>query len=225
MYNTPPDLTLARSVKVMATVMAYRPTGIRRPSATSNHSQGASVPPDASANADQMPSLPRTAEHTKSGSYGSSDVPVPSMLRKRKRKVRPQYPLDTVEKHVEYILVASFDIDRGSIMEHQHPAPIGGDEAMLAELMLPDGAHARKEDWTMFFLHKDNTTDEQPERRSSRASKDDDGTDAEDDEDDTEMIEGPPLLYVLNLVVTKADSTAKRYALPLCIFWTILIAC
>ena len=87
-----------------------------------------------------------------------------SMIGKRKRKVRPQYPAESEEKHVEYILVASFDIDRGSIMEHQYPAPIGGDENMLAELMLPDQAHMRAQDWTMFFLHKDNAEDEEQRR-------------------------------------------------------------
>jgi hypothetical protein len=55
---------------------------------------------------------------------------------------------------VEYILVASFDIDRGSVMEHQYPGPISGDENMLAELMLPDQAHVRASDWTIFYLHK-----------------------------------------------------------------------
>lgn len=61
---------------------------------------------------------------------------------------------------MEYILVASFHIDRGPIMEHQYPAAISGDESMLAELMLPDQTHVRSQDWTMFFLHKDTSGDE-----------------------------------------------------------------
>lgn len=32
--------------------------------------------------------------------------------------------------HVDYILVAEFSIDKGSIMEHQYPKPIGGDEKL-----------------------------------------------------------------------------------------------
>ncbi|KAK4905509.1 hypothetical protein LTR28_000748, partial [Elasticomyces elasticus] len=79
----------------------------------------------------------------------------PSKIRSKQRKAKPQYPASASEKHVEYILVASFDIDRGSIMEHQYPGPISGDEHMLAELMLPDQAHVRSQDWTIFFLHKD----------------------------------------------------------------------
>jgi hypothetical protein len=79
---------------------------------------------------------------------------------------------------VEYILVASFDIDRGPIMEHQYPVAITGDEHMLAELMLPDQAHVRNQDWTMFFLHKDTSQEEEEaelrmeKRRRRRRKKD-----------------------------------------------------
>lgn len=45
-------------------------------------------------------------------------------------------------------------------MEHQYPGAISGDENMLAELMLPDQVHNRKEDWTIFFLHKDTNEEE-----------------------------------------------------------------
>ncbi|EMD89575.1 hypothetical protein COCC4DRAFT_125830 [Bipolaris maydis ATCC 48331] len=170
-------------------------------------------------------------------------------------KLRPQYPADAVENHVEYILVASFDIDRGSIMEHQYPAAISGDETMLAELMLPDQAHVRSQDWTIFFLHKDTTADEEerearrerrrrrkrrkdgleadndnatapaeePKDRDSdnRPEADDDNQNEDDDDDDGDDTEseggpdpdGPPLVYVLNLVNTKQDNTVKRGAI------------
>src|SRR5262249_11798166 len=84
--------------------------------------------------------------------------------------LRSQYPADSLENHVEYILVASFDIDRGSVLEHQYPGPISGDENMLAELMLPDQAHVRSQDWTIFFLHKDTTAEEEAreERKQQR---------------------------------------------------------
>ncbi|KAI1337933.1 spindle pole body interacting protein [Xylariaceae sp. FL0016] len=160
------------------------------------------------------------------------------------RKLRSQYPRESTENHVEYILVASFDIDRGPVMEHQYPVAITGDEHMLAELMLPDQAHARNQDWTIFFLHKDSNQEEDEEeqkekeerrrRRRRRRNKaagiideDDDGSDEQDedeDEDDddwddddsidTELEggEGPPLIYVLNLVYTKHDKSVKRGA-------------
>jgi hypothetical protein len=159
-------------------------------------------------------------------------------------RLRSQYPADSTENHVEYILVASFDIDRGSVMEHQYPGPISGDETMLAELMLPDQAHVRSQDWTIFFLHKD-TSAEDAEREARREKRrrrrrkrgelededdtvagaeedgEDDNDDLYDDDDDDEMgvdsdesddPDGPPLIYVLNLVNTKQDNTVKRYA-------------
>ncbi|KAK5756660.1 hypothetical protein LTS12_013250 [Elasticomyces elasticus] len=81
--------------------------------------------------------------------------------RQPSKPIRPQYPPSTTEKHVEYILLASFDIDHGSIMEAQYPGPVGGDEHMLAELMLPDQTHLRAQDWTIFFLHKDGAEEEE----------------------------------------------------------------
>ena len=161
------------------------------------------------------------------------------------RKLRPQYPRGATENHVEYILVASFDIDRGPVMEHQYPVAITGDENMLAELMLPDQTHNREQDWTIFFLHKDTSQEEEDEelrqkderrkRRRRRRNKaagvineededyddqenQDDGNDPDDWDDDgstdtePEGGEGPPLIYVLNLVNTKQDKSVKRGA-------------
>ncbi|KAE8448145.1 hypothetical protein EG329_009749 [Mollisiaceae sp. DMI_Dod_QoI] len=153
------------------------------------------------------------------------------------RKLRSQYPRGNTENHVEYILVASFDIDKGPIMEHQYPVAITGDEHMLAELMLPDQAHVRNQDWTIFFLHKDTSQEEEEaeareekrrirQRRKDRAAglldpediesgdEVEDGDESAEDSDDSEPEggEGPPLIYVLNLVNTKQDKTAKRGA-------------
>lgn len=128
-------------------------------------------------------------------------------------------------------------------MEHQYPVAITGDENMLAELMLPDQAHARNQDWTIFFLHKDVSEEEddqeqaekarQKRRRRRRREKaagiisespdeeddeDDEADDASDGYDDEstdsepEGGEGPPLIYVLNLVNTKHDKSVKRGA-------------
>lgn len=159
----------------------------------------------------------------------------------RPRRLRSQYPRGSTENHVEYILVASFDIDRGPVMEHQYPVAITGDGHMLAELMLPDQTHVRNQDWTIFFLHKDTSQEEddaerraKDERRARRNRKRDrakgvihesddedeadgeldDGWDDDDGSTDTEPEggEGPPLVYVLNLVNTKQDKTVKRGA-------------
>lgn len=100
---------------------------------------------------------------------------------------------------------------------------------MLAELMLPDQAHVRAQDWTLFFLHKDAELDEESDNdvdpqtgegaakgdgsEEANASEDEkqerQGEEAEDDED----AEGPPLIYVLNLVNMKHDSSVKRLVL------------
>ncbi|KAJ3523659.1 hypothetical protein NM208_g12366 [Fusarium decemcellulare] len=158
-------------------------------------------------------------------------------------RVRPR---GSTENHVEYILVASFDIDRGPVMEHQYPVAITGDENMLAELMLPDQAHARNQDWTIFFLHKDTSQEEEDEERKAKEARrrrrkkrrdraagiideEDEDTeedlpedewDDDEDDDDTESTdsepeggEGPPLIYVLNLVNTKHDKSVKRGAI------------
>lgn len=126
--------------------------------------------------------------------------------------------------------MASFHIDQGPIMEHQYPATISGDESMLAELMLPDQTHVRSQDWTIFFLHKDTSGDGDDDsdggkKKKKRKSKyhgneegahiqhenPEEGSDGDSSEDE-EGGEGPPLMYVLNLVNTKQDNTVRRGA-------------
>lgn len=110
-------------------------------------------------------------------------------------------------------------------MEHQYPAPITGDESMLAELMLPDQTHVRSQDWTIFFLHKDTSGEDDEESLKGKKKKkrntvnynydsDDDGLGGFTDEESSDEEgggEGPPLMYVLNLVNTKQDNTVRRY--------------
>ncbi|KAJ5758276.1 uncharacterized protein N7511_006970 [Penicillium nucicola] len=205
----------------MATTLPYRP---------SNDSLSAS-------NNRQTSGLPRLSPaasfigRSPSSSHGSyrrtsTENAVSSY---RPRRCKAQYPLDSPERHVEYILVASFHIDRGPIMEHQYPAAISGDESMLAELMLPDQTHVRSQDWTIFFLHKDTSGDDDEEpgsgkkkKRKSKYRGNEEGADLQDensdeasddpDSSDDEGGEGPPLMYVLNLVNTKQDNTVRRGA-------------
>ena len=138
--------------------------------------------------------------------------------------------------------MASFHVERGPILEHQYPGAISGNENMLAELMLPDQAHVRRQDWTIFFLHKDTSEEEEKqaaaeeERRTRQEEKRLGTEDAESDEEiepgegtddeeakkqrearETQSIEGgegPPLIYVLNLVNTKQNTMAKRSSEP-----------
>ncbi|KAI9168363.1 hypothetical protein H9P43_007735 [Blastocladiella emersonii ATCC 22665] len=91
-------------------------------------------------------------------------------------------------RHVDYVLAAEFDIDRGSALSHEYPEPTGTKREALAELMLPDGAHLRTSDWTVFFLNQ------RQDAAASPASPD------------------KPLLFVLNHVCTKHDASTRRGA-------------
>jgi Docking domain of Afi1 for Arf3 in vesicle trafficking/Stabilization of polarity axis len=143
---------------------------------------------------------------------------------------------------VEYILVASFDIDKGPVMEQHYPNAVTSNESSIAELMLPDQAHSRNQDWTIFFLHKDPSAEQEQELKKERArdraerkrikaaekadggdsspdgvgdkDEDDSGSGSEEDSDDEGVFDGSdtPLTYVLNLVNTKYDTSVKRGA-------------
>ncbi|KAF4343041.1 mesA [Fusarium beomiforme] len=198
------------------------------------------LPPGPEADRLSDPSQSKTPSTGLSSQHSSLSAPRRTNPHARpSRKLRSQYPRSSTENHVEYILVASFDIDRGPVMEHQYPVAITGDENMLAELMLPDQAHARNQDWTIFFLHKDTSQEEEDEERKAKESRkkrrkrrrdraagiideeDEENEDVpeeerddDDDEDDSESTdsepeggEGPPLIYVLNLVNTKHDKS------------------
>ena len=114
---------------------------------------------------------------------------------------------------------------------------------------MPDQAHVRNQDWTMFFLHKDSSQEEEDQERKAKENRrkrrkrkrdkiagivgkeeeeeeeedddDDDDEDLDDDDWDDDVSsdsepeggEGPPLIYVLNLVNTKQDKTVKRGAI------------
>ncbi|KAG0224302.1 hypothetical protein BGW42_005198 [Actinomortierella wolfii] len=97
------------------------------------------------------------------------------------------------QQHVTTILLAEFDIDQGSVLAHQYPSRITSDNHVLAELMLPDGAHLRTEDWTIFFL---NQAKPAPWNGNKALTDNPDGA----------------LLYVLNLVRTNHDASVRRGA-------------
>ena len=226
----------------MAETLHYRPQPpsnfTERPpsfgsNAGSHKSSSVSQPPShykVSSQSSLAAPSPRGSDRSSAQRGHTVQEAVPQRPRKR---VKSQYPLDSHEPHVEYILVASFDIDRGPIMEHQYPGAISPDENMLAELMLPDQTHMRQQDWTMFFLHKDSGSNEEEqaekearrearqERRAVREAalmsgqvlEDEIEEDSSDDDDDESINESAPLMYVLNLVNTKQDSTVKRGAI------------
>lgn len=95
-------------------------------------------------------------------------------------------------------------------------------KSTLAELMLPDGAHLRSEDWTIFYLNQtprnavapvlvsespsstsnsnNNVLPENTRKEGTRSSKDPEGKEEELGE----------LLFVLNCVRMKEDKTVRR---------------
>ncbi|GAA5868799.1 hypothetical protein JCM1840_005123 [Sporobolomyces johnsonii] len=118
-----------------------------------------------------------------------------------------------IHPQVDYVLLAEFDIDEGSVLRHQYPAPTGTDEHLLAEHMLPDGAHDRTEDWTVFYLNQvpGLTVDPSllastPEGAEASAKGKGRAVDAGGARDDR-------LLYVMSLVRTKKDASVRRGAL------------
>ncbi|KAK5272585.1 hypothetical protein LTR99_001976 [Exophiala xenobiotica] len=224
--------------KPMADTLAFRshpthgPSDRRRSASSTSGSHKSSSISHAASHykvSSQSSLAPPSPRGSRRSSQRVSTVPEDGPHRPKKR-LKSQYPLHSSEPHVEYILVASFDIDRGPIMEHQFPGAISPDENMLAELMLPDQTHVRQQDWTMFFLHKDAGTSEEEAaekeaRRQQRASRsrlreemaaagvtDEYDDESSSDESDGGGTDDPPLMYVLNLVNTKQDSTVKRGA-------------
>jgi predicted transcriptional regulator len=113
-----------------------------------------------------------------------------------------------LEKIVDYILLAEFDIDSGSTLKHQYPNEIPDYKPdWFAEHMLPEGAHNRETDYTYIFLNRDGAhidSDFWIKPRMTEGSKSSQKT----------------FLYGLNFVKTKHDQTVRRGAIlkSMCIF-------
>ncbi|PCH35230.1 spindle pole body interacting protein [Wolfiporia cocos MD-104 SS10] len=118
--------------------------------------------------------------------------------------------MSSTSQHCSFVLLADFDIDRGAQLTYQFPQPLGTDEGLLANLMLPDGAEKQPEDWTIFFLNQTPFNTIAPVLALEDANRGDDAG-AEPDEEGSDDGQ-PELLYVLNLVRTKLDKTARRGA-------------
>ncbi|ODN98332.1 hypothetical protein L198_03576 [Cryptococcus wingfieldii CBS 7118] len=123
------------------------------------------------------------------------------------------------EEAVHFCLLAEFDIDAGATLAYQYPYPMGTDEHQLAELMLPDGAHLRPEDWTVFYLGQTASNAVDP-LLSHEAASLRSGT-SDSDHRSTMMttgratrgVAGGGLLYVLNCVRMKEDKSMRRGAM------------
>ncbi|WVQ96709.1 hypothetical protein IAU59_003816 [Kwoniella sp. CBS 9459] len=121
------------------------------------------------------------------------------------------------DEAVHFCLLAEFDIDAGATLAYQYPYPTGTDEHRLAELMLPDGAHLRPEDWTIFYLGQTASSAVAPmlsHESSLRISSDSDRRASMMPSDRaTRGVAGGGLLYVLNCVRMKEDKKMRRGAM------------
>ncbi|KAJ6229744.1 arf3-interacting protein [Anaeramoeba flamelloides] len=61
-------------------------------------------------------------------------------------------------RNVNYILFGDFDAFSGNTVRCQYPRPCGTLSETLQELMIPDGLHNLEEDFTIFFLRRNNKT-------------------------------------------------------------------
>ncbi|KAJ3217026.1 hypothetical protein HK099_005619 [Clydaea vesicula] len=128
---------------------------------------------------------------------------------------------------VSHIFIAEFDIDKGSNLTYQYPTQTNYDPAQLADLMLPDGAHQRQEDWTYFFLNRDVVNDAANFFNALlNAGVQENSNNLKYKElplpltkiqqkcltENTHFEEHKPFLHVINLVRTKFISGARRGA-------------
>ena len=67
--------------------------------------------------------------------------------------IAARMPNRQADKFIEAVMLAEFDIDKGSVCRVQYPREVG-DAGVLAELMLPEGAHNHFQDWTVFMLNR-----------------------------------------------------------------------
>ncbi|KAJ3838984.1 mesa protein [Lentinula raphanica] len=121
--------------------------------------------------------------------------------------------------HCSFVLLAEFDIIEGAQLKYQFPQPLGIDESVLAMSMLPDGAEAQLDDWTIFFLNQTEFNTIKP----VLALESDSDSYLEEDHKESgreKKKKKKELLCVLNLVRTKHDKTldrgAKVLALAIC---------
>ncbi|KAA1094111.1 hypothetical protein PGT21_010064 [Puccinia graminis f. sp. tritici] len=134
------------------------------------------------------------------------------------------HPSATTTPHAAYVLLAEFDIDTGSGLKHQYPSPTGTAEHVLADLMLPDGAHDRNEDWTVFFLNQtprltvtnDCHLSNQPQSTPTPHYQQQHLSSLESNpsiQQPTPNKTDNKLLYVISLVRTKKDTSVRRGAI------------
>ena len=140
-----------------------------------------------------------------------------------------------------------YDFSIGSTLRHQYPSKIPGyNDDWFAELMLPEGAHNRSVDYTYIFLNRDaphidqhlwtnplnyyrhhhnntnnnNNNNDNNTNNNNNNNNDNKYTQHVNDTDDSNRSSSRRLLYGINLVKARYDSTVRRGAIvkAMCIF-------
>ena len=61
---------------------------------------------------------------------------------------------------IDYIVLAEFDINEGSVIRYSYPSPIPNVEpGIIASYMLPEGGHNRSTDSTYFIVNRKKAKD------------------------------------------------------------------
>jgi hypothetical protein len=119
-----------------------------------------------------------------------------------------------------------YDFSIGSTLRHQYPSKIPGyNDDWFAELMLPEGAHNRSVDYTYIFLNRDAPHIDQhlwtnPLNHYRHHDNNTNNNNNNNDTDDSNRNSSRRLLYGINLVKARYDSTVRRGAIvkAMCIF-------
>ncbi|RMX64875.1 hypothetical protein DD238_004433 [Peronospora effusa] len=106
----------------------------------------------------------------------------------------------------EVVLYAEFDLTKGSTLRASYPSPFTHySPEFFADMMLPEGVHNRKEDFTIFFLNR--LTAKAPD--TATQVSDDHPTKVGDVQDQDPL---QNFMYCLSVVRTTHDTAARRGA-------------
>ncbi|KAG7399228.1 hypothetical protein PHYBOEH_009394 [Phytophthora boehmeriae] len=118
----------------------------------------------------------------------------------------------------EVVLYAEFDLTKGSTLRASYPTPFAHySPEFFADTMLPEGVHNREEDFTIFFLNRQNAHKPLADGSSAVEGQETspDAKDAESAVEEEKQSEKDPLqafMYCLSVVRTTHDTAARRGA-------------
>lgn len=107
----------------------------------------------------------------------------------------------------EVVLFAEFDIDKGSTLRESYPREVPNySPEFFADVMLPEGVHNRKEDFTIFFLNRSSAKT----KPAAVVGEEGEGDGAKDGSEPQDPMR--EFMYCVSVVRTIYDSSARRGA-------------